>query len=556
MILLLALSGLVEGMGVASLLPLLNLASAGPGNANQSAIDAWVRALFTGVGLEPSVGPILGLVVMAIVLKSLFLWLAMRQVGFTVARVTRDLQLELVEALLRARWSYFGSMAVGHLSNAITSEANRAANAYRDACMMFASVVQVMVYLGVAVIISWRASIIALALGVLLAYGLNRFVRMNRAAGADMTRLTKEISGRLIDVLKGIKPVKAMAEEDLLLPLFRRDLDSLLDAQRRQVIATETFLMLFEPVVTVILATGLYAAITFTPLPLSSVIVLAFVFYRIFRHLNLLQGRYLLVAGGESAFWSLRKTCDSAKMQVEVTTGERKARALSRHIRFDSVTFRYDDEDVVRRVSFEIPAGKLVTFIGASGAGKTTLVDLIAGLHAPAEGTILVDDVPLRDIDLRAWRRSIGYVPQDALLFNDTVLRNVTLGDESLTRLDAERALKAAGAWGFVQEREAGLDTLVGEAGGLLSGGQRQRIAVARALVRSPTLLVLDEVTAALDPETEAAICRTLVGLRGGVTVVAISHQEALSRAADVVYHLDAGVVTRVEPGGRRTGTR
>src|SRR5262249_11098451 len=150
-------------------------------------------------------------------------------------------------------------------------------------------------------------------------------------------------------------------------------------------------------------------------------------------------------------------------------------------------------------------------------------------LYWPERGEIRIDDLPLGEIDLLKWRQRVGYVPQEVILFHDTVLTNLTLGESVLTREDAESALKAAGAWEFVSQRKEGLDTVVGERGTLLSGGQRQRIAVARALIPKPLLLILDEATSALDPDTEAAICQnvSLLSKRTGLTVLAISHQRS-----------------------------
>jgi ATP-binding cassette subfamily C protein len=154
----------------------------------------------------------------------------------------------------------------------------------------------------------------------------------------------------------------------------------------------------------------------------------------------------------------------------------------------------------------------------------------------------LIDDLPLAKVDLKKWRKMIGYVPQETLLLHDSVLVNVTLGDPDLSVADAERALRAAEAWEFVAEMGQGIYSTVGERGSMLSGGQRQRIAIARALVHRPKLLILDEPTSALDPESEAAICETLGQLRGGgITILAISHQPTIMNVADRAYQLQDG---------------
>jgi len=173
--------------------------------------------------------------------------------------------------------------------------------------------------------------------------------------------------------------------------------------------------------------------------------------------------------------------------------------------------------------------------------GKSTLLDLLCGLAEPKSGEILIDGAALHNIDLRQWRHLIGYVSQDTVLLDDTILNNVLVGAPTLGSADAERALQQAGAWDFVSVFPEGLQTIVGERGGMLSGGQRQRIAIARALAHQPLLLLLDEPTSALDPESEKTICETLQKLAQDYTIIAVSHQPAVINAADRVFILSNG---------------
>jgi ATP-binding cassette subfamily C protein len=216
---------------------------------------------------------------------------------------------------------------------------------------------------------------------------------------------------------------------------------------------------------------------------------------------------------------------------------------LESAIRFDNVSFAYGDKKVLEKLSLEIPTRALTTILGPSGAGKTTLIDLIIGLYQPHSGTVYLDDAPLNGIDLKQWRRKIGYVPQEQLLLHDSILTNVTFGDSELTESDVEQALKAANAWDFVSALPQGMHANVGERGAMLSGGQRQRIMIARALVHRPSVLILDEPTSALDPDSEAMVSDTLRKLRNDYTILAISHQPALAELADVVYRLQNGSV-------------
>ena len=289
MVVLLVASGILEGISVMALIPLLEVAAAPRGAAPSSGIGRAVQDLLLGAGIAPTLGTLMAVVVIAIALKAIFLWLAMRQVGFTVARVTLDLRLQLVRALLRARWSYFGRQPIGGFANTISSEAVRSASAYREACVVLAGVIQVTMYAVISVLISWQVTLVAVVTGVLLIWGLRRFVQMGRSAGEQQTVLTKSLARRLVDALQGMKPMKAMAREDLFWPLLESEAQGLNEAQRSNVVASETLRLFQEPIVALVLGLGLVVMIELTARPFSAVLVLAFVFYRILTHFNTMQ---------------------------------------------------------------------------------------------------------------------------------------------------------------------------------------------------------------------------------------------------------------------------
>jgi ATP-binding cassette subfamily C protein len=278
---------------------------------------------------------------------------------------------------------------------------------------------------------------------------------------------------------------------------------------------------------------------------LASISVMALSINRTLDTLNRAQRRYQHVAEHESAYWSLMDTIERAEKAQERVSGGVPA-TLDRAIEMRSVSFRHADEPVLENLSLEIPAGRITALIGPSGSGKTTIVDLVVGLSRPDAGEVRIDGRSLTEIDLADWRRHVGYVPQEMFLLHDSVAMNVALGDPTVSREKIEQSLKEANAWEFVSRMPEGIDTLVGERGSGLSGGQRQRIAIARALIHDPWLLVLDEATAALDRESERAIWDVVAGFRGRMTVLAISHQQALLDVADRVYRLEDGAVVQV----------
>lgn len=544
-VVMLGLSGLLEGVGVVSLIPLLQL-------ADRSAADIegpgrYVIAALEGVGLEATFPTLLAVLFFAVVAKAILFWIAMTQVGLTQIHVVRELRLRLVRAMLRARWQMFSSERAGGWSNAMATETTHAGGAYREGCEVLAAAFPIAMYITLASLLSWRVTIFALVSGGVILVLLRGFVALTRRSGSDYVRVAKHLASITVDILHGMKPIKAMGRERLIEPIFHKSVDELDEAQRRTMYATENLRFFQEPTLTLLLAISLYLLFSVGRLPLATVIVLAFMFYRILQHLNTLQLRLQHLSTGEMSFWSLMERIERTEAEREVAGGTTAVAQLTKSIQFEDVSFAYGEAPVLRDLSLTIEAGRFIAIEGESGSGKTTLVDLIGGLLQPTAGRILVDGHDLRSVDYRAWRTSIGYVPQDMLLLNDSIRANVTLGDPSVGDDEVERALKLAGAWDFVSLTPGGLDSQVGERGSRLSGGQRQRIALARALVTSPTLLVLDEATAALDPETEAEICNTLGSLPDDVTILAISHQQGMRQVADEAYRMIDGRLVAVQ---------
>jgi len=547
MILSLLLAGAAEGVGLSALLPLISIAigkqtGAQGGNfARDSGLERAVTEALAAIGLSPTLGVLLTVVTLAITLKSIMILLAKKRIGYTVAQVATDLRLALLRALLVTKWEYYIRQPVGVLTNAMATEANRTAKAYSSVMTMVALLSQAIVYAGVALLVSWQATLLAVAVGLFIVYILSHLVKKARRAGLRQTELMKSLLTHLTDTLLSIKPLKAMARESRADALLTKKTKRLKKALEKQVLTNETLKASQEPLLIVIAAIGLYAALIYWHMTLAKLTVLTFLLVRVVKQLNKVQEQYQQMAIVESAYWSLKDTIQEAERARETTLGS-EVPSLEHVIRLDRVSFAYDEELVLRDASLSFPAGLFTAIVGPSGVGKTTIVDLVMGLLRPQKGEIFVDNLPLAEVDLRIWRKMIGYVPQETLLLHDTILTNVTLGAPDLTEADTEEALRAAGAWEFVRVMPQGMHSTVGERGSMLSGGQRQRIAIARALVHEPKLLILDEPTSALDPDTEAAICKTLGQLRSmGITILAISHQPIIMNVADRAYNLENG---------------
>jgi ATP-binding cassette subfamily C protein len=547
-------AGISEGFGISALLPLLNTifkqnAPADASSDLSSTVDRIVTQVLSVFGVGPTVEMLLALFIACIVLKCLLVFLASRQVGNTVTTVATRMRLDLLNALFSTRWEYFIRQPVGELTNGVATEAYRATLAFQFGARMSSMVVEALVYLALALLVSWKATGLAIGGGVFVLVVLRRLIRKNRRAGKRQTVHTQALISQMTDILISIKPLKAMAREDSAEAVLSDRTRQVNQALRKQVLTKASLTSLQEPILTLFLVICLYFALMFWNLSLTAVIAMVVFIGKSLKQFQKIQSEYANMVEYDSAYWSLLDKIEAATREKEVLTGTREPR-LSRSIRFEGVTFAYDGHPVLDRASLELPAGDLIVLCGPSGSGKTTIADLLIGLLRPTSGDIWIDDHRLWDLDIHRWRRMIGYVPQENLLLHDTVYQNLVLGQKTISEKDAESALRAAGAWEFVSEMPDGIHSVVGERGSKLSGGQRQRIAIARALVKRPNLLILDEATTALDPKTEMEICETLRLLRGRITILAVSHQPTMFDCADWAYQIGTDRISLVKSRG------
>jgi ATP-binding cassette subfamily C protein len=555
-------AGISEGFGISALLPLLNTvfnqasqvdATTGPPPEWSQAIDRLVQGVLGTMGLTPTVAVLLSLFVACIVLKCLLVYLANKQIGFTVVLIATDMRLTLLKSLFASNWEYFIRQPVGRLTNAVATEAHRASTAFSFGAKMASMVIEAMIYTVLAFLVSWEATLISLGGGAFIIVILRQLVRKNRRAGAKQTVHMQSLIAQMTDVLISIKPLKAMAREKQCDEVLTDTTRRLNRALQKQVLSKAALGSFQEPLTILFLVLCLYIALVYWSLSLTAIVAMVFFIGKILKQVEKIQKDYVSLVEYESAYWSLLGKIEGAHNAREVFTGTLKP-SFSSAIRMDSVSFDYAGRPVLDKVSIELPAGSFSALLGPSGSGKTTIADLLTGLLRPQKGDIWIDDAPLSQIDIGSWRGMIGYVPQENLLMHDTILKNVTLGEETISEAEVENALRAAGAWEFVQHMPNGIHCIVGERGSMISGGQRQRIAIARALVKRPKLLILDEATTALDPKTEKEICATLQQLKGGITILAISHQPTVVECADWAYRLEEGRLILVkEPMGSMT---
>ena len=537
----LVLAGFIEGLGITTLLPILKVIDQNSA-APEGKLERTVFGVLDLVHLPHTLGALVLVFSLCMLVRAVISQRTARYVGYMTAVIASDLRNEVLDRVLDARWSYFTVNPVGRFAAAVTVDANWASYVYRAALNVLAALIRALIYCGIGLLIDWRSAIIAITLGLGLGLVNRFFVRFARRAGRNQQVAMRGLLSDFSDVLTGFKPLKAMSRHETLIKGLTKETKVIRRTMYDLVLYQQMANALPDLLINLVMVIAAYVCYRFLGLDLGAMLVSGIIVMRLMNNVSAVQRAIQDTAASESFYWSLQSTINEAREAAETFAG-RTMPALKDACRFDRVTFSYGVKPVLKDVSLEIPAGRITTLIGESGSGKTTIADLLLGLFLVDSGQITLDGVPLGEIDIGQWRKMVGYVPQEVLLFNGTVFDNLALGDPSITDEDVKSALEDAGALGFVNALPDGIRAPVGERGAMLSGGQRQRIALARALVHRPALLILDEATSALDPETEAEICQTVRRQAGKLTVLAITHQPSWVTIADRVYRVVEGTV-------------
>jgi ATP-binding cassette subfamily C protein len=543
----LLLASLSEAMSISALLPAIAAVSGGGGSG--SGFEAAINSAITSLGLSPTLPTMILILVGFMVLKSALAFAALSYAGVAASRVAISFRRRLIAAIFDARWSFFADQKSGRFANVIASDAGRAGDAYLYSAQVIAFGIQAIAYILVALAINWKLALMGVGASVFIAIVMRQLIRSAKRAGYKQTSRTEALTVYMMDMLTNIKPLKTMQRHEAMLGSVTGMLKKLKRALVNRELSKAGLAQGSDALMAIIVGVVLYFASTYAKVTLPELVVSGVIFFQIISIVSKLQRLLQQSVQVESAYLRTDELIRNAEANRETLDGRIQPPA-GKPCSFEAVSFSHGDKVVISNVTFDIPASAITVLSGPSGSGKTTLIDLLIGLHRPSAGRILIGGIPLEEIDLKAWRRMIGYVPQELSLFHTTIRDNITLGDENISDAAVMAALTRAGASDFISALPQGLATDVGEMGSKFSGGQRQRISLARALVTDPKTLILDEVTSALDPQTEAGIVENISALRGEYTIIAITHRPAWTRVADRLYKVSHGKVTAAEPPG------
>lgn len=545
-----------DSFGLLILVPLLARLTA-PTTAEGTASAHFAQGLPAGWQSLPLPSSLTGLLLLFLTLMSLRAAIRLSRDWASVRLRTTlvdSLRNEVLSALMGAEWRWLSMNKRSDHGNILLTEVQRINSGLQSGLSLLAAAAGILSYILVAFYISSVVTAMACGAGALLLLVFSRNQRKAWRLGSQQITVNRSLYDKASETLASIKLAKILGSQETHLRAFKGVAQNLRANQVRFTLESGLSRELFQLAGAAFLVVFIFAGLEVWALPVSQLLVLVLIFARLAPMLTSALQYLHLVLNAAPALEETSAVIAGARGAAE-PAGEAMptGKTLRTGIELKSVTVRYADEGppALDHVTVHFPAATTTVVGGHSGSGKSTLADVLMGLLRPDEGEILVDGCRLEGARRIGWRQCVAYVPQEATLLNGTVRDNLLLGVPEATEGDMTAALQAASAH-FVFELPQGIDTQIGDGAHGLSGGERQRIVLARALIRKPALLVLDEVTSALDEANEAWIRNSIAALSGTMTIVILGHRDTFLEIADQVVQLQGGQVAVTRTSERR----
>ncbi|MES2213125.1 MAG: lipid A export permease/ATP-binding protein MsbA [Pseudomonadota bacterium] len=473
--------------------------------------------------------------------------------GWVARRVVMDMRQQVFRHLVRLPHMFYDQHTSGELISCITYNVEQVANASTDALtVLVRETFATLGLLGVMFYQSWQLTLLFLVMLPAMVYIMQRVSIMTRAVSSHIQESIADVTHLAEEAIVGQSIIKAYATESIEAARFEDMTQKNRHQEMRFIRISAISIPMLQICIAIALSITLYLATantmfsaTITPGGFTAIVGAMLLILKPIKQLAKVNSTIQRgISAAASVFWTLDQ-------QPEENNGAHTAPRLRGQIDYDHLSFHYNSaekrRDVLTDIDIHIQPGERVALVGASGGGKTTLVNLLLRFYLPQKGEIRIDGVPLSDWDLRTLRQQIAVVSQNVMLFNDTLARNIAYGMPHLSLVDIEEAARQAHLSSFIEGLPEGYQTLVGENGTRLSGGQRQRVAIARAILKNAPILILDEATSALDTESERKIQQAFETLMKGRTTLVIAHRLSTIEQCDRILVLEAGAV--VESG-------
>ncbi|MCE5215192.1 MAG: ABC transporter ATP-binding protein/permease, partial [Methanobacterium sp.] len=534
---LMVIISLNEAVSLLILIPLLQLVGLDVAQGSLGQLAGFVSSFFTAIGLQPTLIMVLVIYVLVISFSAVLTRYQNIKTSEIQYQFATHLRKGLYNAITNSNWLFFSRMKSSNFAHALTNEIERISTGTGQFLTFLATIMILVVYIIFALKLAGLITGIIFGVGVAIILVLRRRTGRSRSSGEEITTTTRDLYYSIMQHLDGMKTIKSFGMQEENIKVFKEQSDQVARNYLESIKSYADVRLLFEVGTVVVLAVMVFVLIEVVKLPTASLFLLIYLFVRMIPQFSTIQRAYQYFINMLPAFGNVMDLEEQCLENSEATGSEDDEIKSKHEINFKNVKFSYRGEDhfTIKNLDLRILAGKTTAIAGPSGAGKSTVADLLMGLIKPDEGKITVDGIPISGRFFTSWRNEIGYVAQETFLFNESIRFNLILASPDAGEDDLIEALKLAAAYDFVYKLPEGLDTIIGDRGVRLSGGEKQRLALARALLRKPSLLIMDEATSNLDSENEKKIIKAIEDLHGEITILMIAHRISTIKNADYI---------------------
>jgi len=535
---------LFQGISLILLIPLLQLVGLNVSDGSIGQISLAISQFFEIIKIQPTLPIVLSLYVIVISSIAALNRIQMIQTSFIEYQFSALLRKRLYCAITKSNWLYFSKNKSANFTHALTNEIERINIGTDQFLILLASIMILIVYIIFALKIAGIITGVIFVLGIMVLMILRKRVLKSQETGEDITYATKDLYSSIIQHMDGMKTIKSFGMQDANIKFFSNQTNEVALNYMKAIRSYADVKLIFDVGTVIILSVMVLLLIDVIKLPMATLFLLIYIFVVMIPQFSTIQRSYQYFINSLPAYKNVLKLEEGCISNKDDLEGNKSQIKFENSINFENVSFSYGSQNnySMNDVNIKIPKGKTVALVGPSGAGKSTVADLLMGLIQPKTGKITVDQNEIFDFS-GSWRNEIGYVSQDTFLFNETIKFNLHLSNPNASDDDIYSALESAAAYEFVSKLPEGINTFIGDRGVKLSGGERQRIAVARALLRKPYLLILDESTSNLDSENEMKILEAIEHQHGKTTILIIAHRLSTIKNADMIYLIDKGQI-------------
>ena len=542
---LLIISGFLDAIGLSLIVPTVNVLVLKDGSPSDNAIGNMIKSIFDLLGIPYSLRFFLFAIALIMLIRSVFIFIQGSYCGIIRANYILNMRIKYLNKLKKSSWRFLKSQPQAKLLNITTLEIQRSGSCFLNLQQSIASIGTLLIYLIFLFLISTYMAIFAILSAFFLSLIFSILLKIARNIGERESSTANLFFKKFTESMSLSKYLRAHGKEGIMRDEIDSSMKNLRGVHVKAGINNAAFMATYEYAFIGFISLGLLIGSQYLNLGGSQIALISLVFYRLFQKTKSVQQHLQFMTQNIPAVVNIEQELNKIEKNSQ-TWGDDELIDIKDSVKLNNLSLKWDNKILLKNVNLKIDAGTINIIVGPSGEGKTTLIDSVAGIIKPHNGTIEFDDKEISNFSERSFKSNISYIDQNATLFNESIIDNISLGQDKVSKNKIYEIAKQLDIHDKIKSLENGYNTMAGDRGVNLSGGEVQRIIIIRALIRNPKILILDEAINQLDSKSKTPIIKMLERLKGKITIFIISHSVDTINLADNIFEVSNGRIKKL----------